>query len=357
MVRDTLISSLIAMLAATFCYWLLIPVAGKIGLVDRPNARKWHQREVPLIGGIGIFFGFCLGILNLHVSLAPFRGVLAAALILVLMGVVDDLKDLSARLRLVGQVTVALVLVISGGALLEFFGDFLWLGPLHLGLWSLPLSVFLIVAYMNALNMLDGQDGLAAGVALVQSLCLSFFAHEMGQDVLLMILLLLVALLALFLLFNFRLPGRAQALIFMGDAGSTFLAFMLGFAGLKLAQVDPILLRPIEILWVLSLPLFDLINVMYYRLRSGLSVFRAGRDHGHHILAELGFSVNASTFLLCFLSLVFSSMGYLFWVLKLDESMSLVIWIFILISYVSACQFLRHSRWQGLVRNLRNIKI
>jgi undecaprenyl-phosphate alpha-N-acetylglucosaminyl 1-phosphatetransferase len=344
MFRDTLISSLIAILASLFCYWLLIPVAGKIGLVDRPNSRKWHQDEVPLIGGIGVFFGFCLGVLNLHVSLAPFRGVLAAALILVLMGVVDDLKDLSARLRLVGQVTVALVLVISGGALLEFFGDFLWLGPLHLGLWSLPLSVFLIVAYMNALNMLDGQDGLAAGVALVQCLCLIFYADQMGQDVLLMLLIILAVLLSLFLLFNVRLPGRLQALIFMGDAGSTFLAFILGFAGLKLAQVNPLILRPIDVLWVLSLPFFDLVSVMIYRALTGVSVFKAGRDHGHHILANLGLSVNHSTLLLCFLSCVFALMGYLFWIFKLNENMSLIVWVLTLVSYVSACQILRQSR-------------
>ena len=120
---DILKSSVIALLASLFCIWLLRPLAIRLGLVDRPSERKLHENEIPLTGGIAMFFGFCFALLSLHESLFPYRGMLAGSAILVLMGVMDDFRDLSSKLRLRGQLLAALLLVIWGDVLLQNWGN------------------------------------------------------------------------------------------------------------------------------------------------------------------------------------------------------------------------------------------
>src|SRR3990167_1902763 len=168
----TLKGSMAALIASLFCLWLLRPLSVRLGLVDRPSGRKLHAKEVPLIGGIAMFFGFCFALLAMGVSLQPYRGMFAGSSILVMMGVVDDFRDLSSKLRLWGQFVAALLLVIWGHVLLANWGDLFFLGEMSLGLWAIPVTVFLVVANINAMNMVDGQDGLAGGVALGQALLL-----------------------------------------------------------------------------------------------------------------------------------------------------------------------------------------
>ena len=158
-VDDILKSSVVALLASLFCIWLLRPLAIRLGFVDRPSGRKLHEKEVPLIGGIALFFGFCFALLSVAVSLQPYRGMLAGSSILVLMGVVDDFKDLSSKLRLFGQLLAALLLVSWGGMMLHNLGDLFFFGDVKLGLWAIPITIFVVMAYINAMNMVDGQDG------------------------------------------------------------------------------------------------------------------------------------------------------------------------------------------------------
>src|SRR3990167_2403343 len=288
MIRDYILSSLIAVLACLFCIWLLQPLAVRVGLVDRPNERKLHQNEVPLIGGVAIFFGFCFALLHLHLSLQPYRGLLSGSVLLVLMGVVDDFNDLSARLRLFGQIMVALMLTSWSGLLIENLGNLLFFGNLSLNLWALPLTVLVVVTNINAMNMIDGQDGLAGSIALGQTLWLLFFASQLQLQTLEILLVILTMLLLVFLSFNMTLPWRKQAAIFLGDSGSTFLAFVLIWVAIQVSQTNREIVRPIEVLWVMALPLFDLLNVIIYRLRQKKSIFRAGCDHSHHVLHFLG---------------------------------------------------------------------
>ncbi len=114
---ELLKSGIITFLASLFCIWLLRPLAIRIGFVDRPNGRKWHEKNVPLIGGIALFFSFWFALLALSTSLLPYRGMLAGSSILVLMGVVDDFRDLSSKLRLVGQLFAALLMIIWGNVI------------------------------------------------------------------------------------------------------------------------------------------------------------------------------------------------------------------------------------------------
>lgn len=327
MLKDTLFSCLVALIASLFCTWLLFPLAKKIGLVDRPNQRKLHQDNVPLIGGIVIFFGFCLALLQLHISLQPYRGLLSGGVLLVLMGVLDDFKDLSARLRLVGQVLVALTLTSWGGLQLENLGDLVGLGAIHLHLWALPITVLLVMTQLNAMNMIDGQDGLAGGVATGQLLWLWLYADRLSLVVLQVLMAILGVLLAVFLSFNMRLPWRKRAMIFLGDAGSTFLAFVLIWAAIQVSQTNPAVVRPVDLLWVMALPVLDLLNVMFYRLRQRVPVTQAGRDHAHHALLHVGLTPAASTLGLLALSMVLGMVGFALSQWQIHEYISFALFI------------------------------
>ena len=330
---EVLKSGLTALLASLFCIWLLRPLAIRIGLIDRPNDRKWHENNVPLIGGIAIFFGFCFALLTLPVSLQPYRSMLAGSSILVLMGVIDDFKDLSSKLRLLGQIFAAFLLVVWGHVIMHHLGNIFFIGNLKLDWLGLPLTMLIVVTYINAMNMVDGQDGLAGGVAMGQAillLILSLRLHNLDTH----LLIILIGSLLVFLSFNMRLPWRRHASIFMGDAGSTFIAFVLAWIAIDLSQYNQALVKPMTVLWIMAFPVFDLITVIVLRIRHQKPVLLASRDHIHHVLHDAGIKTSLSTLLLCGLSVAFGVVGFLFDYLMMPEAWQFVLWIVGLIFYM-----------------------
>lgn len=353
---DYITSSLIAVLACLFCIWLLRPLAVRIGLVDSPSERKLHENETPLIGGIAIFFGFCFALLHLHVSLQPYRGLLSGSALLVLMGIVDDFHDLSARLRLFGQLMAAIMLTSWGGLLLANLGNILFFGNIPLNLWALPFTVVFVVASINAMNMIDGQDGLAGSIALGQAFWLLIFAHILHLNSIEILLIIFSMLLLVFLSFNMSFPWRRQASIFLGDSGSTFIAFVLIWAAIQISQAHMALVRPVEILWVMALPLFDLLSVIFYRVRHGKSIFRASRDHLHHVLYGLGIHKTLSTILLFLLSLAFGGIGFFMHQWHITESIAFVTFLGVMIIYFMMVEWGRYPKKQLVVTYSEDLK-
>lgn len=327
-------SGFTAVVASLFCIWLLRPLAMRLGLVDRPNNRKWHENEVPLIGGIAIFFGFCFALLTLPVSLQPYRSMLAGSGILVLMGVIDDFKDLNSTLRLLGQLFAAFLLAAWGQVVLHQLGNIFFIGNLTLGLLALPLTMLIVVTYINAMNMVDGQDGLAGGVAMGQAILLLILCLRLHRYVDMHLLIILIGTLLIFLSFNMRLPWRRRASIFMGDAGSTFIAFLLAWIAIDLSQHNQALVKPITVLWIMSFPIFDLFNVIILRIRQQKPILVASRDHIHHVLHVAGINTSLSTLLLCALSVFFGVLGFVFDYLLMPEAWQFILWIVGLVFYL-----------------------
>lgn len=347
---DILKSSVVAMLATLFCIWLLRPLAHHIGFVDRPGGRKVHENDTPLIGGVAMFFGFCFAILSLHVSMEAYRGMIAGGSLLILMGVVDDFKELSSKLRLLGQLLAAIFLIAWGHQLLSNLGNIFFLGDLHLGLWAFPVTVVAVVGYLNAMNMLDGQDGLAGGVALTQCSLLLLLAVQFDRYNDLRMLLILAVLLLVFLSFNMRFPWRKKASIFMGDSGVTFIAFLIAWFAIELSQVNTQVLKPVTILWIVAFPIFDLIAVSLFRIRQGKPVLQASRDHFHHILHLAKLNVQISTFLLCLLSLAFGGIGIGMNYLGVAEGWQFIALFVALALYLALVQLVRDPP-----RGLKNV--
>ncbi len=337
MIDFLLKSSVLTFITTLFCLWLLYPIALQVGLTDHPGGRKIHDGKTPLIGGIAIFFGMCFGLLTLHISLSEYRGMLGGAGLLLLMGIADDFKDISQSLRLVGQLIASLLLIVWGGHQLVNLGSIFFTSDVLLGLWAVPLTILVVICYINAFNMIDGQDGLAGGVALIQLVTLSIFLYQQGQVFATLVLVIVSVATFAFLCLNMPLPWRKSAKVFMGDSGSTVLAFIIIWFALQLSQSGVHHFRPVDAVWVISYPFFDCVQVVTYRLMQGKSPLEADREHLHHLMLELGMSRIAINTWIMALTISLIVLGWLFNYLQLSSGVVFIVWLLSLLIYVSIC--------------------
>jgi UDP-GlcNAc:undecaprenyl-phosphate/decaprenyl-phosphate GlcNAc-1-phosphate transferase len=275
------------LLLALFISMVLVPplarLAGPLGLTDRPGARKIHQQPIPRSGGIAIVIGALIPIVFLVTARQDVRAFLIAAGVLFVFGVLDDRFDLDYRIKLLGQISAAAIVAVGGGVLIEslpfFDADAL---PRFIGL---PLTLFVIIAITNAVNLSDGLDGLAGGISLLALVCLSILAYQGDDPAALGIALAMIGATFGFLRFN---SNPAQ--IFMGDTGSQFLGFGTAVLIILVTQrLDTVYGQLMPIL-IVGIPVLDTATVMIRRIRAGLSPFRPDRSHLHHRLLSLGWT-------------------------------------------------------------------
>ena len=284
----------IAFLSTAALIHLLAPVARNIGLIDIPRGHKIHLGEVPLVGGIAMFCGFLFAILAAPVSLAPLRPLFAASALLVIIGVLDDFRELNPHSRFAAQIAAAAMMALWGEVRLQDLGQLLGTEPALLGDWAIPFTVFAVVGVINAFNMLDGMDGLAGTYALVAFTLLGSAALFAAATVSAVALFTLSAAVAAFLLANLRLPGRPRALVFMGNSGSLFLGLALAWFVVALSQGEAPVIAPVTALWILAIPLMDTVGIMLRRTLHRRSPLLPDREHLHHLLHALGFTVNGA---------------------------------------------------------------
>jgi UDP-GlcNAc:undecaprenyl-phosphate GlcNAc-1-phosphate transferase len=267
-VAISMVGTLVARYAAVRFAWL-----------DQPSRRKLHANPIPLLGGIAIYNAFLVAALlaDSRRVLAEGTTVLIGATLLLIVGVIDDQRGLSPRVKLIAQAIAALLLVV-GGISVSFL-PFEWLNILATVLW--------VVAICNAMNLLDNMDGLSAGVAAIASGFFTVLAVWHGQIWVSLVGAVLLGATLGFLRFNWN-----PATIFMGDAGSLLLGFLLAVLAIKLRfeDVDPRRTWAIPIL-ILAVPIFDTTVVTLSRLRRGVPITSGGRDHVSHRLVSVGLSI------------------------------------------------------------------
>lgn len=274
-------------------------LAYKIGAVDVPkDKRRVHKRPTPRIGGLAIVFGFMVAVLCFGGDFSKeFISILIGAGILCVLGVIDDCKTLDAKLKFVVQIIAALVVVLYGDIRISVFSNpnvFSEAPFLVLPMWlSVTVTVVWIVFMTNAVNFIDGLDGLAAGVSAIMSMSMVFIAityHE--YEIALMGLALMGSCFG-FLPFNFN-PAK----IFMGDTGSMFLGYMLSVLSVQGMFKSYAVISFAVPLIMLGLPLFDALFAMLRRLLTGKNPMSADRGHLHHRLYDMGFSQKQTVFIL-----------------------------------------------------------
>lgn len=284
----------VAFVAALLLTPLVRGVALSAGLLDTPEARKVHHVPVPRLGGAAIGAAFYIGMAvalvvarligrRLGLETGHLPAILVGVALIAGIGLLDDLQGLRARVKLSGQLVVALVAFGLGLSIDRLDGP--W-GSLELGIWSLPLTALWIVGVINALNLIDGLDGLASGVALTG--IAAFFAIGLihgGADPILPVLAVAAGAVLGFLRFN--LP---PASIIMGDTGSMLLGFLLAAVAISLSQAGRVGTPPWIPVLVLGLPLADTGRVILRRLAAGHPVFAPDKRHVHHRLLARGLS-------------------------------------------------------------------
>ena len=194
-------------------------LARKLGIVDKPGGRKTHHEATPLTGGIAIGIGMISMYFFSHDIFMQYWELLFAGALLMIIGFLDDIYDLSILIRLFFQTMAALIAIYGGDVRIETLGDILFLGEINLGILSVPITLFAILTGINALNLCDGVDGLAGGIVLIPLSFLAFLAFHFELRSEFILISYLVSTVCGFLMMNFRFPWRKQARVFLGDAG------------------------------------------------------------------------------------------------------------------------------------------
>lgn len=278
----------------------VIKFAEKTGALDVPDSRKVHKKPIARIGGFAIYIAFTAVIfIYFYINdllTKEIMGLIVSGSFIFFVGVVDDYKNIPAKVKLLGQIVAALIFALGFDVKIEFisdpFGDYLFLEE-----FAVPVTVLWLVSLTNTVNLIDGLDGLAAGVSAIA--CFTLFLVAMEQNVFL-VSFLTAALLGSalgFLYYNFN-PAK----IFMGDSGSMFLGFILAGISVIGPTKSAAALSLIVPMLALGLPIMDTAFAIIRRKRAGIPIFKPDRGHLHHRLLDLGLSQKQAVLLMYVIS-------------------------------------------------------
>lgn len=270
--------------------WILDPFARRHGLVDRPGGRKDHAVPTPVTGGLSIAVAAITTLFLVGGYSQATAAYCAASALLLIVGFLDDAHDVRWYWRILSHLTAGLIMVYWGGVRIEHVGAIFTVAPISLGALSVPFTLFAIVGLINAINMVDGVDGLGGSLCLVAVAMLGAAAVYAGNDGLVSWVIPLGSATAVFLLFNMRFPWQRRARVFLGNAGSAFLGFSIGWLFFRLTQDTAHPVSPVLAPWFLAVPVVDCLVSIARRIRMGRSPFHADRGHIHHLMLDAGFT-------------------------------------------------------------------
>ena len=263
--------------------------APSLGLLDKPNERKLHTGNIPLVGGVSICTALVLYLALFH--LIPHTGIYTLCIIIItVIGALDDKHDLSFKVRLFVQALLSLVMMFAADMSLSNLGNMFGFGEVNLFLFGYILTIFAVVGAINAFNMVDGIDGLVGGLSIVTFALMGFMFSIKGFAQIALFCFALVACIVPYLLFNLGF-FKEKRKVFMGDAGSMMLGFTVVWVLLLgTQQAETKAFNPVTALWLIALPLMDMAATMIRRMLSGDSPFHPDRKHYHHVLQDYGYS-------------------------------------------------------------------
>jgi UDP-GlcNAc:undecaprenyl-phosphate GlcNAc-1-phosphate transferase len=322
------LTQVLIMVFTTFMFTaLIVPLIKKIsiyiGAVAKPNERTVHKNDMPQLGGLAIFSGFLIGYMLFSKQTIEMNSILIGSFILIITGIIDDINPIKAKYKWIAQLIAASVVVFYGGILLKDISAFGYY--VDFGVLAQPITLLFIVTMINAINLIDGLDGLAAGISSIFFLTIGIIAFILnnlgGLDIVLSFIMLGSTL--GFLVHNFH-PAK----IFMGDTGSMFLGFiiaviaLLGFKNVTLTSlIVPIL--------ILAVPLLDTIFAVLRRIISGKSIATPDKQHLHHQLLKMNFSHKTTVLIIYYIDALFAFASIVY-VLK-DAKLGIILYIILLL--------------------------
>lgn len=302
-----LLSFVCAFLLAFLSTPFVKKLAKKIGAIDIPkDKRRMHTDSVPLIGGLAIFLGFLVSTVLFAEIDIKIIAILSGALIMVVLGVFDDKYALGAKFKLMIQIIAAAIPVIAGVRIERIILPFLKSGGIEFGWLAYPITILWIVALTNAVNLIDGLDGLAAGVSAIASFSMFLIALMQGNYVIAVMSAALVGACCGFLPYNF-----SPASIFMGDTGSTFLGFvMASLSVLGLFKIHAIISFAVPFI-AFGIPIFDTSFAIFRRIKEHRPIMSPDRGHLHHRLVDMGFSHKQAVLIIYAICIVLGAVAVL----------------------------------------------
>lgn len=339
----TWLTAIIAFIFSSISLYALKPLAIRLGLVDLPDHQhKKHVGSIPLIGGICVFIGITATLLIPEVDNPEHFHIYIT--VLFIMGVWDDLKSLSVRPRILVQFAVALFVCLLDNHLVTYLGDLFGFGQIGTNVFAIPLTVLAIVTAINAFNMVDGIDGLAASIAIVSfaSLGLIFYENELWLSF--QVCVGFVAALIPFLLCNLEIwPFKQKA--FLGDAGSIIIGFAIVWLLIDGSQPEDRAFPevkafyPVTAMWIVGLPLFDLVSVCVRRIKRGQSPMSGDRDHIHHIILNQGISHKMCLIACVLIEIMLSLIGLMFDFLAMEVISFAAFWLALITYHLVLSRF------------------
>ena len=301
---------LIAAIVTLIATPLVIRISKRFNLIDYPDGRRINETPIPRPGGIALFLGTVVSLAvlalfqgnnteNIHFGLSSninYFGVALAATVIFGVGLVDDIRPIRARYKLIGQIIAAIIACYSG-ALFSHIANPLQHTVVALGIWSYPVTIFYLVAFANIINLIDGIDGLAAGITAISAVTLFIIALGKGGFDAALLAVALVGSCIAFLRYNF-FPAR----IFMGDSGSLLLGFLLGVVSLFGLVRTPALITLAVPVVIAGIPAVDTFAAIIRRLRAHRSIVEADTEHIHHRFLAIGYDQRTTVYILYVLS-------------------------------------------------------
>lgn len=309
-----LVALFVAFSSSILSIKILLPLAPHIGLIDLPNERKRHDGAIPLIGGISIFTGVLIAstlfigqshIINLY---------LISSALIVFIGTLDDIYDLSVGSRILFQGIVACILVFGAEQYISSFGSILGFGEVAIGSYGMIFTILAVITAINAFNMVDGIDGLAGSMSIITigSIACLMLINDSQKNLLLPLLIVVATIPYLF--YNVSTRNSRGKKIFMGDAGSMYMGLTVIWLltlNTQTTTTSEAAFRPVTALWLIAVPLMDMLAIMFRRIRRGDSPFKADNGHIHHICLANGFNARQSLWIISALSISCALIGVL----------------------------------------------
>ena len=337
----SLFAFILALAISFACTPAVRMLAIKIKAVDVPkDNRRMHKVPIPRMGGLAIFAGFLVSVLFFVPLGTEFRSILIGALILVVLGIIDDIVALKPKTKFAGQIIAALIPALSGVSIHGIVNPFVPGQYSTLGIFSIPFTVIWIVGITNAVNFIDGLDGLACGVSAIATVTMFIIAVLFGETYIALMMAALAGACLGFLPYNMN-PAK----IFMGDTGSMFLGYILATVSIQgLFKFYAVISFAVPFI-LLGLPIFDTGFAIVRRLLKGQSPLQADRGHVHHRLIDLGFDQKQSVAILYTFSALMGLTAVI--LARTNESKLIILAIAVLVCFflaMSLMSFEKHHR-------------
>lgn len=344
----------ITLIVCFFSSILLTPLVKKlafiVGATDKPNYRKVHQKIMPRLGGLAIYISFIIGLLVLHPG-APYAAqIVIGSIIIIITGILDDIYELSAKVKFIAQISAASVVVIWGGVHVQFinlpFG-----GHVEFGYLSIPLTIIWIVGITNAINLIDGLDGLAAGVSSIALITISGMAIIMGDGYVTAVASIVLASTLGFLFYNFH-PAK----IFMGDTGALFLGYMISVLSL-LGFKNVTIISFIVPIIILGVPISDTFFAILRRIVNKKPLSAPDKSHLHHCLLRSGFTHRQTVLIIYAMAAFFGLAAIIFSQAKLLGGFFFIVVLLIMIELFAEMIGLVGKNYRPLIKMMRMLMV